>query len=294
MKIALCSDLHLEFGNIDLQNTENAEVLILSGDICVASKWDEDIKQFFANCSERFPHVIYLMGNHEHYNGDFFKTEKILCSHLAEFLNVYLLEKETKTINDVTFIGGTLWTDMNKEDIKTLLTMPGIMNDFRRVINSNRKVSQKVPIYKKDAEGNFVYENKDNMSLAVIDHYEHREHDAKFSPEDSVEDHKKMVEHIRSVTEGKFDQKFVVVGHHAPSKLSTHPKYAREVIMNGAYSSDLSEFILDHPQIKLWTHGHTHEEFDYMIGETRIVCNPRGYISYEERADNFKLKYLDI
>ena len=83
MKIAVCSDLHLEFGNIDLQNTENAEVLILSGDICVASKWDEDIKQFFANCSERFPHVIYLMGNHEHYNGDFFKTEKILCSHLA-------------------------------------------------------------------------------------------------------------------------------------------------------------------------------------------------------------------
>jgi len=31
-----------------------------------------------------------------------------------------------------------------------------------------------------------------------------------------------------------------------------------------------------------------------MIGETRIVCNPRGYINYEESANNFKLKYLDI
>ena len=36
MKIALCSDLHLEFEDIDLKNTESAEVLILSGDIMLA------------------------------------------------------------------------------------------------------------------------------------------------------------------------------------------------------------------------------------------------------------------
>ena len=36
MKIAVCSDLHLEFGDIDLKNTENADVLILSGDITIA------------------------------------------------------------------------------------------------------------------------------------------------------------------------------------------------------------------------------------------------------------------
>ena len=64
--------------------------------------------------------------------------------------------------------------------------------------------------------------------------------------------------------------------------------------MNGGYSSDLSEFILDNPQIKLWTHGHTHEDFDYMIGSTRIVCNPRGYDGYEDRADTFTLKYVDV
>ena len=64
--------------------------------------------------------------------------------------------------------------------------------------------------------------------------------------------------------------------------------------MNGAYSSDLSEFILDRPQIKLWTHGHTHDPYDYMIGSTRIVCNPRGYIHYEEIADNFEFKLLEV
>ena len=56
----------------------------------------------------------------------------------------------------------------------------------------------------------------------------------------------------------------------------------------------LSEFILDHPEIKLWTHGHTHEDFDYMIGSTRIICNPRGYINYESRADYFKLKAIEV
>jgi hypothetical protein len=56
-----------------------------------------------------------------------------------------------------------------------------------------------------------------------------------------------------------------------------HPMYAHDTLMNGGYHSDLSEFILDHPQIKLWTHGHTHHPFDYVIGETRVVCNPRGY-----------------
>jgi hypothetical protein len=49
--------------------------------------------------------------------------------------------------------------------------------------------------------------------------------------------------------------------------------------MNGAYHSDLTDIMLDNPHIKLWTHGHTHNAFDYMIGETRVVCNPRGYQS---------------
>jgi hypothetical protein len=55
--------------------------------------------------------------------------------------------------------------------------------------------------------------------------------------------------------------------------------------MNGGYSSDLTDFILDRPQIKAWTHGHTHELFDYRIGSTRILCNPRGYVLYERGSD---------
>jgi len=159
---------------------------------------------------------------------------------------------------------------MNKEDPITLLTIKGMMNDFRCVQNSNRVTNFK------DEDGKF------------------HKRESRFSPEDAVEDYKNMVEYIRIVIEGKWDQKFVVVGHHAPSKQSTHPRYKDEAIMNGGYSSDLSEFIMDHPQIKLWTHGHTHEDFDYMVGSTRVVCNPRGYINYENKADLFKLVYIDV
>ena len=291
MKIAVCSDIHLEFGPISLDNTEAADVLILGGDICVAKDvMDRDVygifdrfdrnarvHTFFQECSARFPHVIYIVGNHEHYHGDYANTITTLRDRLGYLVNLHILDKQMVQLGGVSFIGGTLWTDMNKEDPITLNAMSGMMNDFRCVTNSNRVVNYK------------VYNDPENPDIPIF-----KERVATFSPDDAVVDHKEMVEYIRMMIEGKFDQKFVVVGHHAPSKASTHPRYADEVIMNGGYSSELSEFIMDHPQIKLWTHGHTHENFDYMIGSTRIVCNPRGYDGYEDRADRFELKFVEV
>jgi hypothetical protein len=46
-------------------------------------------------------------------------------------------------------------------------------------------------------------------------------------------------------------------------------------------------FIEDYPEIRVWTHGHTHDVFDYTVGQTRILCNPRGYKGYEQRAEEF-------
>jgi hypothetical protein len=116
----------------------------------------------------------------------------------------------------------------------------------------------------------------------------------KLRPAHVASRHRRSLDYIKHVVQGNREKRYAVVGHHSPSKLSTHPRYANEREMNGAYSSDLSEFILDHPEIKLWTHGHTHHPFDYMIGDTRIVCNPRGYIGHESEADDFKLKYLEV
>lgn len=291
MKIKVVSDLHLEFGTISIENN-GADVLILSGDICVAKDLnDKDVYEtmghnkssmyhtFFQECCARFPNVIYIAGNHEHYHGDYPKSIPRLKEKLGYLVNLHILDKESVMLNDVLFIGGTLWTDMNKEDPITLSHIRGIMNDYRIVDNTDEVVHYKDPIeYGKREDGSTDYGN--------VLRWEHRTRPAKFSPLDSVADHKAMLKAIdEALARVPVDQKVVIVGHHAPCKLSTKPRYEKEVIMNGAYSSDLSEYILDHPQIKLWTHGHTHSFFDYMIGTTRITCNPRGYHGYEENEE---------
>lgn len=265
MKIALVSDVHLEFGDWYPVNPEQADVLLLSGDIMVASDLygthrTDRFKDFLTNCKREYKDVIYIMGNHEHYHGDFAKSHKLL-REVCDDNSIDFLDKETATIGDVTFIGGTLWTDMNKEDRSTIRTIVSYMNDYRTIRNSNKSVSFK------DQEGKF------------------HSRPAKFTPEDSIEDHKLFLEVIHKTILDNPTGKFVVVGHHAPSKQSTKPQYENDTLVNGAYSSDLIEFILDHPQIKVWTHGHTHHVFDYMIGSTRIACNPRGYVGYERLSD---------
>ena len=267
MKIKLVSDLHLEFSDINIQNNEGCDVLILGGDICVAQDLHDHpelvnssdqaaiasgtglgrrqqaaqrYRDFFKRCSFQFPHVIYIMGNHEFYNGKFYAGIDYMREELAKYPNIYMLEQDTKIIDDVTFVGATLWTDMNRGDPLTMHAIEGMMNDFRIIRNDKRSF-------------------------------------APMSARDVADRHARTLAYFRSVLAEQHDRKFVVVGHHTPSFQSAHPMYAHETLMNGGYHSDLSEFILDHPQIKLWTHGHTHHPFDYVIGETRIVCNPRGY-----------------
>ena len=277
MKIALASDVHLEFGDLDFDNDSNADVLILGGDICIANDMAQRdpyntmgeqyrsnrFHDFFQRCSDRFPHVIFIVGNHEHYHGDFAKTVPHFKDVLGYLPNLHILEKETFVLDDITFIGGTLWTDMNKRDNRTLHDISRMMNDFRCVDNSAKT---------EDGRG----------------------WPGRFNTIDAANDHDAMLAFIRTTVETNPAGRYVVVGHHAPSKLSTHPRYQDQFIMNGGYSSELDNFILDHPQIKLWTHGHTHEDFDYMIAGCRILCNPRGYINYEERADTWRLKTVEV
>ena len=298
MKVALCSDLHLEFGTISLENTEGADVLILSGDICVAKElYEKDtfshgdskttqFHTFFQECCARFPHVVYVLGNHEHYHGDFAKSLGNLRERLGYLVNLHILEKEYVQLGDYMFFGGSLWTDMNKEDPMTIQQIKGYMNDYRIIEDSNEVVYFKTPVYGHKEDGSMDFDNVVSVEFHT--------RNAKFSPEKSVAEHKETMRLLKEAIDSRPTDKWIVVGHHAPSKQSTKPRYERDVIVNGAYSSDLSEFMLDHPQIKLWTHGHTHDDFDYMIGSTRVVANPRGYIYYEEQADNFKLLFIDI
>ena len=278
MKINVISDLHLDFADLTLPG---GDVLIISGDLCEAKsirkaeynpnmvlleheRADHRPDRFYRfleeECGRKYRETIMVMGNHEHYGFKYHKTYDHIRSQLPD--NVHLLENETYELDGVTFMGATLWTDMNRGDEITLWQMKSMMNDYRQITAKTN--------------GNYF----------------------RLQPERTMADHHQTMAYFKKTLterrEAGLTNPVVVVTHHSPSKASTHPRYVNETIMNGAYSSDLSEFILDHPEIQLWTHGHTHSKFDYTIGECRIVCNPRGYKGYEERAEEFNPQEFEI
>jgi Icc-related predicted phosphoesterase len=271
VKIALASDLHVEFGDIDLVNEQGADLLILAGDICMLKDLDKQsergdtARNFFLRASRAFSRALYVMGNHEHYSGDFAKGPerfRTFCD-AHHITNITLLDKETVEINGYQFIGGTLWTDFNDQDSFTMFNAERSMNDYHSVKNTNDRVSWK------------------------------------FLPKHALSDHGHMRGYLQTCMDnykesGRTDNRIVVITHHAPSPSSIHPKYANDDLMNGNFYSNMDQFILDNPQIQLWVHGHMHDPFDYGIGGTRVVCNPRGYVQYEQRAKEFEIKYIDL
>ena len=138
MRVAIASDLHIEFGDIILDNVvAKADLLILAGDICMLKDLDKQsergdrTRNFFQRISSNFPQTLYVMGNHEHYGGDFAKGrqrfEDFCSTHLIS--NIRLLEKDTVKIDGYEFIGGTLWTDFNDMDSYTMFHAEQAMND---------------------------------------------------------------------------------------------------------------------------------------------------------------------
>ena len=151
---------------------------------------------------------------------------------------VVLLENQYAQIKDWVFIGATLWTDFRNENALEMMESGRYMNDYKTIrIGSNYR---------------------------------------KLNPDDTLEFHKKSKQFLLDTLPMFEDQKVWVLTHHSPSYQSIHPKYRMET-MNGAFASDLDDLILSHPQIKYFSHGHTHTSFDYNIGECRVICNPRGY-----------------
>ena len=261
MKVSLVSDLHLEFG---YQELEGGEVLILAGDIAEArsiskhhhsTKLIQDTPDTFYRCSEffkweceKYDQVFMVMGNHEHYHSRFDKTYDTLKSILPK--NVTLLENEVVNYKGVMFMGATLWTDLNKGDSLTAFHLKQGMNDYRVIQN----------------------------------YYPAKQLYHKLTPEHTAATHFKTKQYFRTVLEMNREKPFVVITHHGPSYASINEKYRNESLMNGGYTSDLSELILDFPNIKTWVHGHMHDPIDYMIGDTRILANPRGYVGFEDTS----------
>lgn len=72
----------------------------------------------------------------------------------------------------------------------------------------------------------------------------------------------------------------VVISHHLPCRASIDPRYARSPL-NPWFLCDVEPLILERKPA-LWLHGHTHASVDTIVGDTRVFCNPFGYLANEE------------
>jgi predicted phosphodiesterase len=244
MRIRVSSDVHLEFNESGhgIPDLGSADALILGGDILCARhfKTDGPLKKVYKDFLQK------CSDNFEHViyikgnHEPWGHTYQGTHDLIKENLpsNIYLLENDYVKIKNIIFLGATLWTDFFNENPLEMMEAQRYMRDYTSIrIGSNYR---------------------------------------KLRPEDTLGFHKQSKQFLIEKLEEFKNEKIWVCTHHAPSYQSIHPKYRAET-MNGAFASNLDDLILNNPQIKYWSHGHTHDSFDYMIGGCRVICNPRGY-----------------
>ena len=136
MKIQIYSDLHLEFGHDTLPEWDGeSKVLVLAGDIHLASKLQDYTDILAVLKANGWEHVILIGGNHELYNGTYPDSLEDLKVK-SEELGVIFLDNSSVEIEGVTFFGGTMWTPLDN-DPQLALTASLQMNDYRIIKNFN-------------------------------------------------------------------------------------------------------------------------------------------------------------
>jgi Icc-related predicted phosphoesterase len=200
-----------------------------------------------------FPHseVIYIPGNHEYYGQSLPDHTKKL-KVINQESNVHVLENDVFILGEVVFLGCTLWTDFELFGNPRVAGYYATQNltDYRRI-----KVS---PSYRR---------------LRSID---------------TAGIHHGSCQWLESQFKQYTGKKLIVVTHHAPSARSL-PSECEEDILSAAYATRMDDFVAN-SNISLWVHGHIHQNRDYSIGNTRIICNPRGY--FHEQNPDFEADML--
>ena len=242
---------------VPVRDRDSEAVLVLAGDIC-----EFGYAMFYATMwkelSKRFLAVVYVPGNHEYFGATApygRETFFYFKELFRRYGNIYLLDNSSVVIAGQKFYGTTLWTDYASNASAAMLCTG--MGDFRWSRTQDGKESR-VTI-----------------------------------PQDYIERYAFAEAALREEL-AKGDD-LVVVSHFAPSHRSIHARYMdiKPFEANLHYANRLDELIMDNPQIKLWQHGHTHTQFDYVIGTTRIICNPNGFDS-EDTDKHTDLTYVEV
>ena len=241
MKLRLFSDIHLEFGKFKNWPKEDCAdtVLILAGDIGVGLM----ARPMIETMCKYYRAVVYITGNHEYYNQNMTLVDKRYAAMVDHLPNFYFLQNSSAIIDDVKFIGGTMWTSLLMGDWFANQAAMLNMNDFR-----------------------------------CIKYYTPEKNEVRFHTNDSTRLHQEFRNFLIPELAKGFE-KTVVITHHAPCELSS-PEIYKGALLNHAFYENMTKFMFGPNAPKVWCHGHMHNSSDYVVGDTRIIANPRGYVGH--------------
>lgn len=182
---------------------------------------------------------VMVLGNHEYYRQVGTDFVDWMKEKAEKYPHLHLLENDQVVIDGVRFLGATLWTDFAVQG------QPAVAASIAQEQISDFSVIRTTPGHRP------------------------------LLPEETVEWHQASRGWLEARLAEPHEGPTVVVTHHGPSVRSIHPRYQGHWL-NGAFASDLGDMVAT-SGAAAWFHGHTHDSFDYQLGETRVVCNPRGY-----------------
>lgn len=262
MKLWIWSDVHLEISNSQIDFTRpDADIIVIAGDLTYADCVSEVAKDIIDRY--QLP-IIYAAGNHEYYGshqrGSSFETDQLIL-RLAErdsdswSHKLYVLDEDTVVINDVRFVGATLWTDFK-------LNLKNESQLSARMRNSENLLRDFTSIRMRSGE--------------------------RFSAADMIKLNASNADYIKSQVSENFDGKTVIVSHHLPHPACIGEKY-RDSEANYLFSNSEDAFndVLDSGRVDAWICGHSHQATDVVVGKTRVVCNPFGY-DFEQGRNGFR------
>jgi hypothetical protein len=237
MRIRVLSDLHLEVSPFDPPPVA-CDLVVLAGDIHPGPEGVRWAREVFPSTP-----VAYVAGNHEFWGGLFPDVLEEMRA-AARGSNVHVLERDVLELGGFRVLGATLWTDFAlagepERDAREAHGMP----DFRRILHGSSGSS--------------------GSSGA-----------RRLRPRDTMRAHEESRAWLADQL-ARPGPPALVVTHHAPHRRSTDPRFATRRSC-AAFTSHLEALILSAAP-PLWVHGHLHWAFDYTVGATRVLCNPRGY-----------------
>ncbi len=255
MKILVLSDLHVDGWGVDVpldpvaqlegrRIDDQADVIVLAGDIhegVAAPEW----------AREAFPdkEIVLVAGNHEFY-GHLWHRDLANIRQRSHELGIHFLENDAAEIAGIRFLGCTLWSDYllygEQRKAENMSEALRLMTDFRRI--KVDPTPDEVARWPECAGGQLL----PNFTLA--------RHEASAAWLDE-----QLAQGDPATT--------VVVSHHPPLPWSIPESFVGDKLAP-AYASNLKHLV---GRSKVWIHGHVHDSFDYQVGMTRVVCNPRGY-----------------